>query len=730
MKYQAKKILPLSVAVAVGCLSGSVTVHAAQALEEIMVTAQRKVENVQEVPISISAFSADSLEKAGIDRPEDLSLVIPSMKISRGVTGTTVFLRGVGSISGYLPGFENSVATYVDGVYIDGSRGNIFSFNNIERVEVLKGPQGTLFGRNATGGLIHVITKEPDQEAGGSLEVSYGDFDAIGGKLYVTGGLSDTVAADLAVLYADQGEGYGENIFDGSDVLRREELSLRASLLWDISDNTRARLSLDYSDWEDDFGVSRQHVDDGTLHFGGFPYTGNFYNVNTDTPVLNTNEAWGASINIKHSWGDYELTSVTAYRDSEGALLLDQDATPLLLVDFSSGVNSDFFSQEFRLLSTGDSDFEWIAGVYYMESMGEFNPYSLFGGLFAAAPFDGFVGSGTQETESFSAFYQGTYHLSDATSLTAGVRWTRDERELTETGTLHFGGGVLVPLPAVAADESWEEPTWRLSVDHHLNDDTLLYASYSRGFKSGVYATSTALSDVPAGMVSDPVNPETLDAFEIGFKSDLANGSLRLNGSVFYYDYQNLQFERVEAGVAILWNAGEAEVKGAELEFNWLPTDNLAFRGGLSIIDAEYTEFADAPITQPNPNPPYGNIQVIDTNGALTIGNSLIRTSDYTFNLGAVYTVPTDMGEFAAAMQYSYNDGFPWDVDNRLQQDSYDLVNAELSLAGNDESWRVRLYAKNLLDEEYAAYGVSSGLGDSFSPAPPRTWGVALQFSF
>ena len=721
MKYQVGRLLSLGVAVAVGYLGGGAPAHAQKALEEIIVTAQRKAENLQDVPISISAFSANMLEQTGIDGPGDLSLVTPSLALHRGVSGTSMFLRGVGSISAYLPGFENSIATYIDGVYIDNSMGNIFSFNNIERVEVLKGPQGTLYGRNATGGLVHVITKTPEQEFGGQVELSYGDYDTAGGKLYVTGGLSDNVAADLAVYYTDQGEGFGDNLGTGKEILWLEELSIRAGLLWNIGENTTARLNANYSDVTNDFGIARTHPDDGGFHFGGYPYTGNYYNLNTNHDNLLENESMGASLTIKHNWDDFELTSITAYREAEADMFLDQELTPVPLIDMNGGVGSDFLSQEIRLLSSGDSDLEWIAGLYFMKSMGEFSPFTLTG---AGLPFQAFTGHSTQDTESYSAFFEATYHISDATSLTGGLRWTRDDRELSEWAFFNFLPQTRTPT--IKDDESWEEPTWRLSLDHSVNDGTLLFASYSRGYKSGVYATSTALGDVLTGVVSDPVEPETLDAYEMGFKSDLADGSLRVNGSLYFYDYTNLQFDRVTAGIAILWNAGEAEIWGGELEFNWLATDNLELRGGISVVDAEYTEFNDAPLWQPNPNPPYGNIQVLGDGS----GNTLVRTADYTYNLGAVYTVETGMGSFAAAMLYAYNDGFPWEVDNRLAQDSYDVVNAELSLTSSDESWRVRVYGKNLFDEEYALYGVSSSFGDSYGAAPPRTWGVALSYDF
>lgn len=362
-----------------------------------------------------------------------------------------------------------------------------------------------------------------------------------------------------------------------------------------------------------------------------------------------------------------------------------------------------------------------------MQSTGEFNPFTLQG-LFldSLAPgLQSFNASAKQDTESYSAFVQATYDLSESTSLTGGLRWTNDDRELTENGFLDFGVA-QVAFPELKANDSWDEPTWRLALDHQLNDNALVFASYNRGFKSGAYATSTAAGDLQLGRVSAPVDPEILDAYEVGFKVDFPESALRLNGALFFYEYENLQFERVEGGIASILNAAEAEILGAELEMNWLAADKFEIRAGLSYIDGEYTEFPDAPFTSQNPEFPFGNATTFGD----ASGNSLVRTPDYTFNIGGVYTIETAMGILALSGQYAYNDGFPWEVDNRLVQESYDIVNAEVSLASRDDSWRVRLFGKNLFGEEYSIYSVSASFGDTVSPAAPRTWGVSVGYNF
>ena len=665
-------------------------------LEELVVTAQKRSQSVQEVPVAMAAFSARTLEQKGITTTDDLSVVTPGLQAGRQTSSSTPYMRGVGTQSA-AAGDESSIAMYVDGVYQPNVRSNSMSFNNVERIEVLKGPQGTLFGRNATGGLIHVITKDPTFDPTGKIEISYGNYDTIGGKAYVSGGLSDTVAADFAVLYEDQRDGWGENLVTGSDVNLSKTEAYRSKILWNATDDTEVKLGLSYSESEGDIGIARQiapgaFAGDFLLYaLSGLPvetaaalaqidtYTGDWYDVATENDVYSNSEDKAVTLHVKHSFENYDILSVTAWQDNSNEQLMDVEASSVRFQTATElGYDTETWSQEVQLTSTGEGAFQWILGFFYMESKAQYTPFELEVFGIPSAVYS----TNAQDTTSASVFFQGDYQFTDATTLTLGARVTQDERELdADFTTLDFA--TFMPVSFVeTADEEWVETTWRISLDHQVTDEFMVFSSYSRGFKSGVYNL--------AGSPADPVDPETLDAIEFGFKSDLLDSTLRLNGSFYFYDYEDVQLQRVESGAAFLVNAAGAEIYGMELDATWLVTEGLTLTSGLSLSDSEYTEYPDGTVNIPTGFG--GNYQVV----ADLSGNEVIRTPELTFNFGVSQRWNLDAGALVASANYYYNDGFYWEPENRLEQDAYEIVNAELSWYSPNENWRTKLFAKNV----------------------------------
>ncbi|WP_342806338.1 TonB-dependent receptor [Alteromonas sp. M12] len=718
-------------------------------LEVIEVTAQRKTENLQEVPIAITAVTSVRLEKSGIKGTDDLSLVTPGLQSGRQIGSSTPFLRGVGT-SASAAGDESSIATYVDGIYSPNMVSNTYSFNNIERIEVLKGPQGTLFGRNATGGMIHIITKDPIDTFEGNFEASYGSYETTEFKGYLTGALSENVSANIAVLYNDQGEGWGTNLTTGKDVNYSNTEAVRAKVLFEPSTNTSIKLAAHYSETESDLGISRQLAPgalgiEGALVYGGCiasgasdaecvplaiasasTYTGDWYNVDSNLTSIAKNRDWGTSLFIDHSFSTVDFKSISAYQESASPQIMDVDASRMSVQDAVLDIEMETFTQEIQLLSKNTNGYDWIIGFFYMDSTARYAPFGLDGaalGLLAPG-LTSLRSSPEQLSESYAAFAQGSYDITESTKITLGGRITRDERELTSSQLFQFGEGTdyIVGIPEGTISDSWTEPTWRISIDHNLDSSALVYASYSRGFKSGVYNLAAAVTSGPNP--DSAVNPEILDSVEVGYKADLLDDSIRINASMFYYDYADMQLQTVQSGAAVLLNAAEAEIKGAEVSLTWLASDNLTINSGLSLIDSEFSEFLNAP-TQ-TPTGIGGNVTgVMDATG-----NKLIRTPDYTINIGADYTVFTDTGEVSANLTYYYNDGFYWEAENRLKQESYQIINALVSWTSKDEVWGVKVYGKNLLDEEYSYYSNSAQVGDAISAAPPRTFGIALLYNF
>jgi iron complex outermembrane recepter protein len=303
------------------------------------------------------------------------------------------------------------------------------------------------------------------------------------------------------------------------------------------------------------------------------------------------------------------------------------------------------------------------------------------------------------------------------------VRWTSDSRDLDGKTTLSFGPDD-VPIP-FKEDEDFSEPTWRVALDYNVSDDMMIYASYNRGFKSGVYNTI-----VSSGVPTPPVDPEIVDAYEVGMKSEWFNSRMRANLAVFYYDYQDIQLQFVNAGATILGNASDAEIYGSELELFGNVTENLSLRFGAAYLDTEYKQYANAPISTPSDagfGPIGGNVVSFGD----VSGNEMARAPKYTTSFGANYSLAVgDNMMFGASLNWYYNDGFYWFEDNRVKEDAYDVVNAELSLASADERWKVRVWAKNLTDEEYSIFTNTGQFGDLAAFAPPRVVGAGVEYRF
>ena len=562
-------------------------------IEEVVVTAKKREQNLQDVPIAITALSADSLTKTGIKTTEDLSISVPGLNVSRQLSGIAPFLRGVGTASA-APGHEGAVAVYVDEVYQPSAYGSIFSLANVERVEVLRGPQGTLFGRNATGGLIHVVTKNPSQETSGNVSIGYGSQDTVEGQLYATTGLSENIAADISLYVRDQGEGFGTNLATGSDALYRDEYTARTKLLFDY-DTTQVVLSADYGKSESDFGLARR-VMAGGFTVRGTPAPADFFDVNRAEDAGSENEQWGISARLTQNFDSFDLIAIASHRQVDVAFNMDQgdDSLPFLVAE--NETYSDSYSAEIRLQSTDDSRLEWTLGAFYFNDEAAWDPFILSGPGFIAL--SGGASSARalnsiQESDSVAVFGEVVWALDDVTNLTAGYRYTEDDKDFkTVTTVFPVGAPAGVAHPAYTDSASFSEPSWRLTIDRKfMDDDLLVYATVSRGFKSGVFNTNDA--------TSGPVDPELLDSYEIGLKATVAD-RVRINGAAFFYEYDDLQLQTQIQGQSILANAAEAESKGVELEVAATVNEEIDVNMAVAWTDGEFKDFPGAQLTTPN----------------------------------------------------------------------------------------------------------------------------------
>jgi iron complex outermembrane recepter protein len=693
-------------------------------IADIIVTATRRDEKLQTVPISISAFGAAELAATGTSNAQDLAGVTPGLTMANQSAALTPFIRGVGATDNTV-GQEAAVATYVDGVYIGSVYGSLFSFNNIERVEVLKGPQGTLFGRNATGGLIHVITKDPSQTTSVQAAVSYGSYNTVGAKLYATTGLGENLATDIAVIYKHQDKGWGNNVnlnreigFGGNDFAARSKIVLTPG------SDTTIKLSLDYSETKGlDIG-SVKNILPGSVGVDSLGSTPGFYNDRAGyDEYVNTKQS-GASLNINHDLGGLSVNSISSYRKTKVVQAFDNDATPVRQIDvLIDNQTYRTFTQELQLLSPASSSLKWILGAFYMHDKSGFDgPLGL--GLYGTdVGGTGVLIKSDIKTTSYSVFGEATLPLGEATKLTGGIRYTHDKRTITGgidvVGTNIPGDGtvVFVALPSATYPSFSEgKPTWRVTLSHQLTPEVLTYASYNRGFKSGNFNTTSPFDA--------PFKSESIDAYEVGFKAQAFDNRLRLNAAAFLYKYENLQLTRLRGASLFISNAAAADIKGIDFDGEIVATDWLRFRFGAALLDTKFGTFiGDYSIRNAN-----GTTSKLT--GATLTGNDLTRSPHTTFNIGTFANVPVGNGKIKASANYVYNSGYFWEPDNRLKQKAYGLLNAEIGWSDAEDRLGVRFYVKNLTKTQYSAWQVSTTNGDLYAPAAPRTMGAELSFKF
>lgn len=697
-------------------------------ITDIIVTAQRRSERLQDVPLSVSAISGEGLADVGIVNTQDLQIVTPGLVMPNVRNTTTPYLRGVGSQSG-TAGSEGAVAVYVDGVYLPSAVSTVFSLNNIERIEVLKGPQGTLFGRNATGGLIQVVTRDPSYTPEMRASVGYANYDTVTGSLYATGGLAEGVSADIALYGTHQGEGWGTN-FQGQEIGFKREAMVRTKFRFELGETTTAIISADYTRSRNDLGNSRV-ITTGSVAHGGFVRLSSDYDSLTGQPALmRDSETYGTSLVLRHEIDDnIELTSTTAYRDLSVFSLTDTDATPPQKADFVFEEVGEAFQQE--LLANAEfGKLSLTGGLFFFHNNAGWDPvrFNFLPGSPGNA--DRFT---RVKTKSYAAFLQGTYEIAPSTRVTAGIRYTIDDASVNgvyvaSPGNPNPVGTVLFDtdnLPESQTNRTFKAPTWRLAVDHRLAPDVLLYASYNRGFKSGTF--NATAPDSPA------LNPEKLDAYEVGLKTDILDHTVRFNLAGFYYDYGNIQLQMVTGTGTESFNAPSGELKGLDVELAWVPRleqGDLQFSVNAAYLDANYKEFPNAPIGVPNDTtvPPFGGNTVISGDAT---GNRMIKAPEFTLNATASYSTPvSETLEVGANATWQHNSGFFWEVDNRLRQPAYDVTNAQLFVGDRDDAWRVRFWARNLLDKHYVIYENSSAYVDASVYAPPRSYGVTLEVAF
>jgi iron complex outermembrane recepter protein len=687
------------------------------AVEEVTVTAQRREERLQDVPISVSAVTAASAKARGITDTEALQNAVPGLTFTKGAAYALPVVRGVGTNT-VSQGNENSVAVYVDGVIQVTPSSSIFSLNNIERVEVLKGPQGTLFGRNATGGVINVITRMPDSHPALELGVTAANYETYEGNVYATTGIGERLATDLAVYVRDQNKGWGHNLFTGDEVFKGYEASARNKWRWIPSDTTEVVVSGSFSELKDD-GMSL-HPAPGDVGADGVTTFRGMYNVSMDNSRIGGRSyawrrTWSGTAHIRQELGWAKLISITGYSDVAVERPTDSDWTPLTILHAFVDQHDDGFTQELQLQSSDGSRIKWIAGLYYLDGVSEFRPprgIQIMGA--AAAGLDFIRILGRQVGRSSAGFAQGTATILPDTRLTLGGRYTSDKRDVA--GHFAFPNG---PAPSSSQSATFDKFTYRVSLDHTFVKDVMGYVSYSTGFKAGLFNLTN--------VAGDAVKPETIKATEVGVKSQLLDRKLQLNGSVFRYDYKDIQAEVIRSnagGVLQLINAANSRIKGVDAELVAVPFAGFTLQAGLSYLDAKYLDFPGA-VTYVR-NPVGGRLEV----GSDASGKRMIKAPEWQWNIGGQYSVPVARGTLNLAANYAHQSEFFWDFSNDFREPARDMLAASVGWAPSGGRWDVRLWGRNLAGEKITSFGLPSVWGFQQSPGAPRTFGITFETGF
>jgi len=699
----------------------------------ITVTAQRRAQSIQDVPIAVSAFDEDALRESVIGGIEGVADRTPGFTMTEFNIGEPqLYIRGVGSTSDSAAG-DPSVAVSIDEVYIGRAGGGAISFFDLERVEVLRGPQGTLYGRNAAGGAVNIITAKPNgDDPFTELTVGYGEYEDVQISGVANGALGDAAAGRLAVLYREHA-GYSSNVVTGDDLQGAETFGARGAISFE-RDALSGLFQLDVSSDETDGHARIPVVGPDTVApiaalIGGLRAGLDERQSFSDPATFQERDTFGALARFDLERDIFTVSSLTSLRATDFSWFDDLGGLPVppyvLLVEDRASEDSEQFTQEFRLTSNGASGLSWVAGLFFFHEEVDRSENFVVDAL---APFPAFVGGDvtfTQDATNQSAagFAQITWPVTDTVNLTGGVRLTWDSKEVLARGIDNdtpggpFPGIPLGPPPlgvafpgGASGEESWTEPTWRLAADWRPNSNVLAYASYDRGYKSGLYPSQAQNAD----QATTPLDPEILDNFEVGLKTNWDGGRFILNGAAFFTDYQDLQVYEL-LGLALVTSNADAEIFGLEIEAQARLTDAFMVGGTYAYLDAEYVSDAQSAIG------------VLPYNG-----NRLTRAPETKASVFAQLDVPVGPGFARLRTDFQYTDDFFFDPSNNPEVlvDSYSTVDARLSWRPNEEDWEVALWGKNLGDETYPMHIIkNNGIGFTVF-SPPRTWGATLRVRF
>ena len=728
---------PLAIAVAIA--SGAVASTAAQAqaprvgsasalLEEVVVTARKREEGAQEVPLSVTAFNSDQINALKVRDLTNLRVGMPNVSLEDiGTTrGTANFsIRGLG-INSSIPSIDPAVGVFVNGVYLGVNNGIIFDIFDLESIEVLRGPQGTLFGRNVTGGAILMNTKKPGDELEATLRYSVetGDDGGIS-SIYqgaVGGPITDNLGARL-VLYYNDDDGRFENEFDGDDFGEIEQKMARGTIAWTPTDTTDVTLMFEYNDTEGDGPAAQSHTNGRGVPGAIVNFDRDEFGFNIDEGGFQDNDTTFVTAQLDQAidFGDGNITAILGYRDYDGESNIDVDGQPIWIFHAPAWLEAEQTSFELRYNGLFAERANVTTGVFYFDNEINYHERRNLIGLDengvpapvgrAVGPAAVFDGGGNYEVESYSVFAQVDYDLSEQWTLTAGINYSSEDKDVEIKSLSNLGPSCNIvtsnPAPCpfdFVDDESWDNWAPKLGATYHMDDRQRFYAHWTRGYRSGGYNlrnTSFDPADTPG-----PFDEEEVNNFEIGYKSTHDWG--RLNAAIFYNEIDDMQRELNTPGpigtIQLVRNTADATITGFEVDGTFSLTDSLLLLASVGYIDAEYDEVRE------------------DLNGDGVVdgqdeGLDIPRAPELTWAVG--FTHDLDIGTWGymtSRINYSYRDEMAYTDDNNGFIDELEMLDAGLDFYSNDGHWVFSLYGRNLLDE--ANHGGDTQLPDTIGGVP------------
>ena len=734
-------------------------------VEEIVVTAQKREENLQDVPISIVAFSAEKLDAAGIESAQQLDKITPGLVFSNTLGFNVVFLRGIGT-DAYLPAADPSVPIYVDDINVLPTQGSVDNLANIERVEILKGPQGTLFGRNALGGAIRIVTATPDDsEFYGNVKVGLGNFNKRTVSAFANIPVAEGLAASISGFTSEEDPYYSSaNQFELFDVYTR---GARAALYWAPTSSVDLRITGNIQKASTIAGLALEGTSPSIICQLVCPPDGELdYTVANSAEMGSITRNWliSAQLGVKLPWFSTKLILSDQHLDIPYASTdMDGTAGPVVTA-FTDAEFGDQRTAELRFESDEDSPWSdrltWVAGAYYLQSKGGYHPvrFSIGRNLLTILPLTeplndplfqllrnlgvelgtgvSLFSSGLLETDSLSGFGQGTWTFLDDFDVTLGLRYDTETRALVdsklEVQNPVGSGRILVRNFNVPDIESsrWSP---RVALKWQFADTSNVYTSFSIGYLSPTYNSVNFLS------VPDLVEQERSEAYEVGFKSDLFSGLLKLDGAVFYtrrYDIISA-YTTVTSGIAVrFYNSGGGEVKGAELNFQAIPLPDLnpglAIIGSASFLDAKYTDFPEGRGYDELTGLGFGPSNLTGRPRDFS-GNTIVNSPTFSGNIAMTQSFPaSDNSTIELGVDTYYNSGFYFTPQNSpaAEQNAYQLWNARISWFYEPWSVQVVAHVENLTGEEHLSSVFQFDTGSVYQLAPPRTYGLRMKWDF